>query len=66
LEKFWCCLVEGTNGYSVIHAKFIEACGEAERLLQLPGNKYKKVFVLESIRSCELVKPDPPVLWNHF
>lgn len=62
-EKFWNCLVDGTNGgYHYKHASLDDATKEAERLARLPSNRGKKVYVLELINYCEV--PETPVAWT--
>jgi len=64
MEKFWCCLVEGTDGgFHFRHATFEDARQEAERLAQLDYVKGKRVYVLEAISYCEVPQP---VEWHTF
>lgn len=48
-SKFWMVYVEGTSHCSVKHFNEAEAMEEAERLLRLPNNAGKKVYLLEVI-----------------
>jgi len=59
-EKFWNCLVEGTDGgFHYKHSSIENAVAEAKRLARLAGNKGRKVYVLETVGFCEV--PEVPV-----
>jgi hypothetical protein len=50
MDKFFVCLVEGSNGgYGKQHPNFEEAEEESKRLARLPANEGKKVFILECL-----------------
>lgn len=58
--KFWNCLVEQTDGgFHYKHDSLDSAITEAKRLARLPGNKGRKVYVLEVVGYCEV--PEIPV-----
>ena len=49
MERFWNCLVEGTDGGKHFkHFDFKDTQIEAERLARLPSNVGRKVFMLEA------------------
>ncbi len=55
IHKFWMCYVEGkTTGPAIRHPCESSARQEAERLAQLPDNRGKRVYILESIAWCEV------------
>lgn len=63
MERFWLCIVQGTDGgYRVPHYSLEEAEIEAGRLAQLPNVKGKPVYLLECIGKCQIV--DLPVRWE--
>jgi len=63
VERFYNCLVEGTDGgYHYRHDTPEDARVEAERLARLPYNRGKKVYVLMMISYCEV--PETPVVWH--
>ena len=49
MDKFWMCYVEETNNCSHKHYNRTEAIAEAERLLRMPSNANKKVYLLEVV-----------------
>ena len=62
-HKFWTCFVEGTaGGYGHRHDTLESARQEAERLAKMPGNRGKKVYVLELVGFCQ--SQDIPVTWK--
>jgi len=65
MDKFWNCLVEGTDGgYHYKHETLDQAIEEAKRLARQPYNKGKKVFVLEATGYCEV--PETPVEYHNM
>ena len=60
-DKFWCCYVEGTGGYTYRHAARPLAEQEAERLARL--NEGKKVYVLETVCHC-IAEPAPVTFYS--
>jgi len=52
MERFYCCFVEGTGGFTVRHLTMGDARAEAMRLAQQPKNHGKKVFVLMPMAYC--------------
>ena len=62
MDKFWMVYVEGTQGCKIPHLTRQNAIDEAERLLRLPSNVGRKVFLLESMGyvHCEPL----PVKWE--
>lgn len=62
MDKFWMCYVEGTKGCSARHINRTVAMEEAERLLKLPSNVGKKVYLLEVVGYVQFEQP--PVKWE--
>ena len=67
-QKFFTCFVEGTTGsYGAKHDNLDSAMTEAERLVRMPSNRNKKVYVLEMVRYCEAQEiPVVPVVWTRI
>ena len=65
MQKFWCCYVEGTGGFSFKHMTLNEALEEAERLTRQSKNAGKVVYLLEAVEYCRIVQPVPPVEWAY-
>jgi len=62
-HKFWTVFVDGTaGGYGCPHDTLESARQEAERLAKMPGNRGKKVYVLELVGFCQ--SQDIPVTWK--
>lgn len=62
-EKFWLCWAESTEGgYHYGHGTLESARQEAERLARMPGNRGRKVYILECIAYCAV--PEAPVEWH--
>ena len=57
MDKFWCCFVEGTGGFSYKHLIEGDARIEAERLAKMPQNHRKKVYILKPIGFCRTAEP---------
>ena len=62
MDRFYCCYVAGTGGFSYRHETENLARQEAERLAQMPSNRDKKVFVLETVCYCRTEYP--PVIFH--
>ena len=63
MNRFWTVFVEGTaGGYGCPHDTLESARQEAERLAKMPGNRGKKVYVLELVGFCQ--SQDIPVTWK--
>ena len=63
MNRFWTNFVEGTaGGYGHRHDTLESARQEAERLAKMPGNRGKKVYVLELVGFCQ--SQDIPVTWK--
>lgn len=60
--KFWMVWIEGRGNPTYKHYTLDDARLEAERLLRLPGNEWRKAFILESV-SCGAIE-SPPVIWR--
>ncbi len=59
MKSFWTCWVDGTTGgYGYRHPTFGSAQAEADRLSRMPGNKGKRVVVLQSIGYAEIPIPE--------
>lgn len=58
MERFFCCLVEGTEGFSRRHPTEGDARIEAERLALQLQNHGRKVFILEAILFCQTLTPE--------
>ncbi len=57
MKKFWTCWVEGTTGgYGRQQPSLDEAKRESERLVQLPGNTGKRVYVLECLGATSVTR----------
>ena len=64
-EKFWTCLVEGTDGGTHHrHANTSDARVEAERLARQPQNRGRKVFIMESVAYYRA--PEAPIEWHNL
>jgi len=63
MNRFWTNFVEGTSGGNHHkHDTLESARQEAERLAKMPGNRGKKVYVLELVGFCQ--SQDIPVTWK--
>ena len=62
--KFWMLFVEDSRGFSHKHQTEGDARIEAERLARMPGNRDKKVYVLETILFCKT--ECPPISWHEL
>jgi len=60
-KMYWVCYVEGKSIPRVLHEEWEEAHDEGVRLAQLPENRGKKVYIMESIGF--FYTPTPPVNW---
>ena len=56
-RKFWICWEEYSLDRSFRYFDLVDAKKEAERLLRLPDNIDKKVFILESVLYCDPSDP---------
>lgn len=61
MDKFYCCFVEGTGGFSHKHLTLEEAKKEAIRLAEKTS---RIVFVLEAISYCQIEYP--PVVFHQI
>ncbi len=63
MERFWICWVEGTDGgIHYRHYSLETAEKEAERLVRLPYNQGKTVYLFECIGKCKVEQT--PVKWE--
>lgn len=63
-DKFWCCYVEGSGGFSYRHETENMARQEAERLAKMPSILDRKVYVLETTAYCRAEYP--PVIFHEI
>lgn len=61
MEKFWQCVVGGTNYFGRQYKTLEEAKAEAEELARLECFKGKRIYVLEAVSRCQL---EQPVKWE--
>ncbi len=64
MEKFWMCVIGGTNYFGKQHKTLEEASAEAENLTRREYFKGHRVYVLEAVGYCELA--DTPIKWGKY
>ena len=62
MNTFWMVFVEGKQGYKMVHLYKVDAIDECERLLRLPDNLGRKVYLMESVQVCSIEQQ--PVKWE--
>jgi len=62
MDRFWMVLVEGQGVPRYRHLTFEEAKEEAARLLHLPDNRHRPVYILKTV-ACGYLE-QTPVTWK--